>query len=139
YVSLIYAIASCGLLLGAFFRLREQPNRYPVIGIWMIGLHAVYKLIWLTLAGGNQYEAPIPLGLAYPVLLYLFAHANYLPGRTISAKRINLLFSPVVVHLVLLTVASLQPVESGWIMAYSMIYYVCCMLSLLVFATLTAR
>jgi len=138
-VLLFYTLIVFGFLVFAIFNFRTQPNRYLTVGFLTICFHAVYKLTWLAWADHNQYELPIPLGLAYPLLLYLFAHSYYLPDRTISIRRASLLFSPLMIHLFLFFIASRQAVGSGWASAYVTIYYASCLLSLLVFATLTAR
>lgn len=136
---LIYTLLSCGALLIAFFNYRAQPRRYVVVGFWAICAHIVYKLMWLALIDGQQYEMPIPLGLIYPVLLYLFAHAHYRSAEVASPMRLALLFLPFSLHVVLFAVASMQPAASGWAMGYSTCYYGACLLSLLTYAILIVR
>src|SRR5690606_20670233 len=138
-VALIYTLLSGGLLLAAYFNLRSRPNRYLLVGFLAVCLHVVYKLIWLGWSISGQYEVPLPFGLMYPVLLYLFARAYYLPERTISFRRLLYLSVPFSMHLVLFFIACLQPLASGWIIGYAKVYYVSCMLVLLTFATLTTK
>ncbi len=136
---LIYTLTSCGLLLVAVFRIRSQPNRYLLIGFGTICAHLVYKLMWVGLANHGQYEIPVPFGMVYPVLLYLFAQSHYLPERSVSFWQISLLSSPLLVHLALFAIVCLQPAASGWMQGYSKAYYVSCMLSLLAYGMLTVR
>jgi len=138
-VTLVYTLLSCGLLLAAFFNFRSQPNRYLIVGFLAVCLHIVYKLIWVGWGNPSQYEIPLPFGLMYPVLLYLFARAYYRPEIAASYRQLMFLSLPFFLHLVLFVAACLQPTESGWIAGYAKIYYVSCMLSLLTFSTLTAK
>lgn len=95
--------------------------------------------MWFGLATHGQYELPIPLGLGYPVLLYLFAQAKYTTKPPVPRIHLVLLSAPLFAHLMLFVIAALQPATSGWARGYAMVYYVSCMLSLLVYATLAAR
>lgn len=138
-VTLIYTLLSCGFLQAAFFNFRSQPHRYLLVGFWTICSHVVYKLIWVVWGDQGKYEIPVPFGLAYPILLYLFARAYYLPKGAVSFRWTALMAVPLFIHFILFTVALLQPKENSWIADYSKIYYISCMLSLLGYATLTAR
>lgn len=137
-ITLIYSLASCSLLLAALFRFRSRPRRYLLVGFWTVCAHIIYKVVWAGFAGGG-YELPIPFGLAYPVLLYLFARAYYAPTKTCSRRFLAIQSAPLVFHLLLYVGACLQPAGSGWTVAYATVYYVCCMVSLLVYAVLTTR
>ncbi|MFC3197072.1 helix-turn-helix domain-containing protein [Parapedobacter deserti] len=135
---LIYTLISCGCFLLTFFRARKHPYRFLVIGSWTMCAHIVYKLIWIVAADKGQYELPVPFGLAYSMLLYLFAHAYY-QMKTVSRWQMLCFSSPFCLHLVLFVIAWLRPQESGWAIGYSSVYYASCILSLLVYATMTVR
>lgn len=138
-VTLIYTLSICGFLLADYFNAHRQPSRYLVIGFWATCSHVGYRLLWLALGSPGSYEIPLPLGLLYPVLLYLFARAYYLPERTVSFRRLGYLSAPFLLHVGLFVVTCLQPLASGWITIYAQLYYVSTMVSLLTFGTLTVK
>src|SRR5690606_8757892 len=129
---LIYTLISFGLLFAALFKFRSQPNRYVLVGFWAVCSHIGYKLMWFGWGPLGQYELPIPFGLVYPMLLYLFARAHYTAKKAISRNRLLLLSAPVLRHLPLFVIPGLQPESSGWTVVYAMIYYVSSILSFLV-------
>ncbi|MFC7525803.1 helix-turn-helix domain-containing protein [Parapedobacter sp. GCM10030251] len=138
-VVLFYTLASCGFLLAAFFRFRDRPGRYLLMGAWTIGLHIVYKLMWICFADGQQYEPPVPFGLVYPVLLYLRAHTYYRPAKEIPTWINGVFVLPLLFHLCLFTFVTLQHEGDAGAIWYSKIYYASVMLSLVVLSVLTTR
>lgn len=139
YATLVFTLISCGILAVVLFHPSRVNNTYLAVGFWAICLHIIYKLLWALYGKPGQYEVPVPLGLAYPVLLYLFALSHYRPKLKRKARQTGLFFLPLFIHFVLFAVATLQPRESVWAINYSKVYYVSCILSLLSYAALTAR
>src|SRR5690606_20680941 len=137
--TLICTLLICSVLVVAFFSFRGQSNRYLLIGFFAVFLHIIYKLMWMGWHSGGQYEIPLPFGLMYPVLLYLFARGYYQPERTTSLRNLMYLSLPFFLHILLFIGVCLQPAKSDWIQGYTKIYYAASMLSLLIFALLNVK
>lgn len=136
---LITTLASVVFLLAALFNSQNRPRRYLIVGIGVICMHVVYKLMWICFADEHQYEPPVPLGLIYPVLLYLVAHSYYRPAGVISNWIKGVFVLPLLFFFALLTWAALQYVGEDWAVRYAKVYYAASMVSLLVHAVLTTR
>ncbi|GGH05708.1 hypothetical protein GCM10007415_47680 [Parapedobacter pyrenivorans] len=138
-VSLLYTLLASGFLLTIFFNGGNPANRYLALGLWTICLHVGYKLMWIGKGDTGLYEPPLPFGMLYPVLLYLFARTYYLPEKSVSSRQLLHLSLPFLLHLALFVVASLQSVENSWTIGYAKAYYVSCAISLVIYAVITAR
>jgi|GEM_PF-1188500 len=136
--SLFYGVIVAAGLLALFFRYRSKSSRYMEISVWVICAHVIYKLVWMSATGGQSSEIPLPFGLLYPSLLYLFARSYYLPDRILPFPKFLLLLSPFALHVGLFAVACLlsSGVEQWGV--YTKVYYVSCVPLVTACALLTA-